>query len=197
MGYVNPNWRNNNSPYISAENLNAISSTLECVPVDNGGTGADNAADARANLGLGGAAIESLGAGNPLGLANGGTGATDAPSVRATLGLSFWNLMKFYDSTDLYADGATITLESITGSVYIYFVSGNTYSFTDKPSDMSETNFHFIQFSSPLGTRTEEGTQENRRKIQFLIPETRRSLYMRKIHGGSTNGWSIVRFTEV
>lgn len=49
--YVNPGWVNNAQPNINATELNAISDTLERVPVANGGTGATTAAQALENLG--------------------------------------------------------------------------------------------------------------------------------------------------
>lgn len=50
--YVNPGWVNGTSPNINAVEMNAISDSLEQVPVANGGTGATNAAGARTNLGV-------------------------------------------------------------------------------------------------------------------------------------------------
>jgi hypothetical protein len=52
------------------------------IGVDAGGTGADNATDARTNLGLGSAAIESV-----VPISKGGTGATSASLARSLLGL--------------------------------------------------------------------------------------------------------------
>lgn len=49
--YVNPQWVNNSEPYINANELNAISNTLQQVPIANGGTGATTAAQALTNLG--------------------------------------------------------------------------------------------------------------------------------------------------
>lgn len=49
--YVNPQWVNNSEPYINANELNAMSSTLQQVPIANGGTGATTAAQALTNLG--------------------------------------------------------------------------------------------------------------------------------------------------
>lgn len=77
--YVNPNWVNNTSPYINATEMNAISDTLEQVPIANGGTGATTVAGARNNLGLGNTA-------GAVPIANGGTGATSAASALANLG---------------------------------------------------------------------------------------------------------------
>ena len=52
------------------------------IAVANGGTGADTAAGARANLGLGATSVEDV-----LPVAKGGTGADNAADARANLGL--------------------------------------------------------------------------------------------------------------
>jgi len=49
--YVAPAWANGTSPYINATELSAMSTTLACVPIANGGTGATTAANALTNLG--------------------------------------------------------------------------------------------------------------------------------------------------
>lgn len=49
--YVAPDWTNGTAPYINAEELTAISKTLENLPIKNGGTGATTAAQALENLG--------------------------------------------------------------------------------------------------------------------------------------------------
>ena len=106
--YVNPGWVNGTTPAINATEMNAISDTLETVPIVNGGTGATTVAGARNNLGLGNTsgalpianggtggttaaeARNNLGLGNTNGalpLANGGTGATSAADARNNLGL--------------------------------------------------------------------------------------------------------------
>ena len=69
--YVNPGWVNETAPGISAQEMNAISDSLERVPIANGGTNGTTVAEARNNLGLG----NTDGA---LPIANGGTGARNA-----------------------------------------------------------------------------------------------------------------------
>ena len=51
--YVNPGWVNDTTPAINAAELNAMSTTLEKIPIANGGTNATNASGARTNLGFG------------------------------------------------------------------------------------------------------------------------------------------------
>ena len=51
MAYSNVNWHDDTSPAIDAGHMNAISSTLAKVPIENGGTNATTAADALTNLG--------------------------------------------------------------------------------------------------------------------------------------------------
>lgn len=76
MAYVAPDWHNDTSPYINEDNLNAISQTLERVPIENGGTNATDAPQARINLG-----IEF-----PLPVENGGTGAATAVQALDNMG---------------------------------------------------------------------------------------------------------------
>lgn len=83
--YVNPEWVNGTSPAIDEDEMNAISDTLQQVPIANGGTGGTTIAEARNNLGLG----NTSGA---LPLANGGTGAATAAAARANLGITPANI---------------------------------------------------------------------------------------------------------
>ena len=102
--YVSPNWANDTSPYINDTELNAMSTTLENIPVANGGTGATTASAALANLGAEPkASVTSKGSANtpvyfdangvaiaissPIPIALGGTGATTVAGARNALGL--------------------------------------------------------------------------------------------------------------
>ena len=101
MSYVNPGWINNSAPAIDAENLNNLSSTLELVPVQNGGTG--QAANVEGSILLGSGtdpitgltgtgAVYAQSAGNPtfgtLPINCGGTGATTLEGLRENIGLT-------------------------------------------------------------------------------------------------------------
>lgn len=107
--YVAPTWEDNTYPYINASELNAMSTTLEKVPVENGGTGATTAAAARTALGItpqnigaipttggtinGNLAVTGMldaNAKNVTGVVaveHGGTGATTVAGIRNVLGL--------------------------------------------------------------------------------------------------------------
>ncbi len=99
--YVNPGWRNGTTPYIDADELNAISNTIENVPVKNGGTGktshtlnavlAGNGTSAVKNIPTANGALYATGADNPLQfgtlpIAQGGTGATGITTASINTG---------------------------------------------------------------------------------------------------------------
>lgn len=102
--YVAPSWHNNQPPYINASELNDISTTLACVPIANGGTGATTAASALTNLGaLAKSGVVSKGSQSvpvyfdssgvaheitqPLPITLGGTGMTSLDNLRSSMGL--------------------------------------------------------------------------------------------------------------
>jgi hypothetical protein len=70
--------------------------------IASGGTGANTAADARTNLGLGVLAIASI----PLSLSNGGTGADNASGARGNLGLG---TIATQNSSNTTITGGTVT----------------------------------------------------------------------------------------
>lgn len=205
MGYTNPGWTNDTEPYINADNLNDISDTLECVPVENGGTGATTAADARANLGLNTTGINRLVAGFTLPIFCGGTGGISASAARENLGLgtmatinssaNFYNsyLLKVIDGDNFMdyvsaTSGDSIVLADIDFSCHIYFDGSEGVTFTDLPSGFTSTNFHLLTLCSPDTPVS--------RKIQLLFPETGLGIYMRKRHG-SLGNWGLITFTTV
>lgn len=111
--YQAPDWLDGQAPAIDADELTAMSQTLEKIPVANGGTGATTASEARTNLGITPANIGALPTsggtisgnltvtgsltGNLTGnadnidgvvaIAHGGTGATTVATARNALGL--------------------------------------------------------------------------------------------------------------
>lgn len=102
--YVSPSWVNDTSPYINETEMNAISDTLQTVPIANGGTGATSAAAALESLGAEPKAnVTSKGSVNtpvyfnengiavaissPIPITLGGTGATTVAAARNALGL--------------------------------------------------------------------------------------------------------------
>lgn len=101
MAYVNPGWMNGSVPAIDEDNLNDISNALECVPVENGGTGATsitsgailegNGTSAVQEL-LGTGAVYAMASGSPqygtLPVSCGGTGVTTLSQLKSDMGLS-------------------------------------------------------------------------------------------------------------
>lgn len=101
MSYVNPGWINNSAPAIDAENLNNLSSTLEQVPVQNGGTGCSTHTEGAILVGdgtepivgmVGTGAVYAQTSGSPtfgiLPINCGGTGANTLEGLRANIGLT-------------------------------------------------------------------------------------------------------------
>ena len=101
MAYVSPVWNNDSIPPIDADNLNDLSTAVENLQVENGGTGVTTLDEGGVLLGNGTSAVQTLvgtGAffatsnGNPqfgtLPISCGGTGATTQDAARAALGLT-------------------------------------------------------------------------------------------------------------
>lgn len=101
MAYVNPQWNNDSTPPIDADNLNDLSNAVELLPVENGGTGATTFAQGGLLLGNGTDPVQTLtgtgavfatASGSPqfgtLPVSCGGTGAVTQEAARAALGLT-------------------------------------------------------------------------------------------------------------
>lgn len=98
------------------------------LPLNNGGTGATTAANARANLGLGNVAVENI-----LPITKGGTGATNvAAAVKALLGSSAIGSSTkplYYDGAALKAcadsiGGGGIVAQLLEQNGYVKFANG-------------------------------------------------------------------------
>lgn len=101
MAYVNPGWINGATPAIDQDNLNDISTTLELLTVENGGTGVQSVTSGAILEGNGtGALQELIGTGavyaetvgvpqyGTLPISCGGTGVTTLPALKSAMGLA-------------------------------------------------------------------------------------------------------------
>lgn len=101
MAYTNPVWNNNSIPPIDADNLNDLSTAVELLSVENGGTGVTTHAQGGILIGQGTNAVQTLtgtgavyatASGSPqfgtLPVSCGGTGATTQQAAREALGLT-------------------------------------------------------------------------------------------------------------
>jgi hypothetical protein len=126
-----------NAQYIGASDHFRLVSAAGVLAVSGGGTGADNATDARTNLGLGSMAVQAAGAvaisgGTVVGITDltvldGGTGASTAADARTNLGLGSM-AVQAAGSVAISGGtiaGATISTSTFSGTVAI---SGGTVS---------------------------------------------------------------------
>ena len=149
--YVSPNWVNDTSPYINETEMNAISDTLQTVPVANGGTGATSAAAALESLGAEPKAnVTSKGSVNtpvyfnengiavaissPIPIALGGTGASSLAAFLTNARAVSYNDADVGDaSSPVYiANGVATKLSSTVGSASkpVYLNAGTLTAMT-------------------------------------------------------------------
>ena len=116
------------------------------LPLNNGGTGATTAANARANLGLGNVAVENI-----LPITKGGTGATNvAAAVKALLGSSAIGSSTkplYYDGAALKAcadsiGGGGIVAQLLKQNGYVKFANGLILQWGHKDNSTSIVTFN-------------------------------------------------------
>ena len=101
MAYNNPNFRDNTTPALSAENMNNLANAVALLSTANGGTGRATLASGAILYGdgtnavgqlVGTGAVYATASGSPtfgtLPVSCGGTGVTSLPTLKATLGLT-------------------------------------------------------------------------------------------------------------
>ena len=143
--YVSPTWVNNSSPYINADELNAMSTTLALVPVANGGTGATTAANALTNLGaLAKSNVTSKGnTSTPVYFdANGVANAITQPISRSLGGTGVANIGEFnlaYQLVNYLSGNASTDVGSATRPVYVHFNGENMHYVTQCTYELNKT----------------------------------------------------------
>lgn len=136
MAYTNPNYRDNNTPPISAENLNNLANAVESLEVGNGGTGRQTLTSGALLYGQGTSAVGQLtgtGAvyattsGSPqygtLPVSCGGTGATNLATLKTNMGLGNAGFIvqaeEPVDTTVLWINSTNSTLNYWDGSDWV------------------------------------------------------------------------------
>lgn len=206
MPYTNPGFVNNSQPAVNATNMNnlanevqSLSSTMQCVPVNKGGTGATTASGARANLGLNVTGINNLINSQPIPVSLGGTGKNSLDGILELLGMQPHALaFQVFSGEDYrlvkgYSTSTSVNIVTIDSPCCIYVGGTSTADyvrFVDVPSTIT-ANYYIFTFFAP-GDDTIA-----KRRIYFVIPEVGRDVYMNIVHGNSETGWGKLSFTAV
>lgn len=136
MAYTNPNFRDNTTPALSAENMNNLANAVALSVVQNGGTGRTTltsgailygAGTNAVGLLLGTGAIYATASGSPqygtLPVSCGGTGVTSLSTLKTNLGLGNAGFLiqssAPSDHTKLWINSSNSTLNYWNGSSWI------------------------------------------------------------------------------
>lgn len=129
--------------FVKADGSGGISG-VDVVPVENGGTGATTVEGARANLGLGAAALLDV-----VPISHGGSGATTAEEARANLGLGAAALL---DTIPVESGGTGATSRASAVSGLLFLGVNPVTANTDTPAKWGEfgTGFAYIDTDGVL-----------------------------------------------
>lgn len=117
MAYTNPNFTNDQTPPLNADNMNALANAVQLLPVANGGTGKTTFPSGYVLTGNGTGAISAV---NVLPVAHGGTGQSSIASLKTSLDLGF---SKLYKQSSAPSDTSGIWFNTSNYTLNIYYNS--------------------------------------------------------------------------